>query len=494
MKQTIVSLSAVEQRQKIARKEISPVELVRAHIEQIESLNPGLNAICATDFERAIETARTAEQSVIMGKPLGLLHGLPIGVKDLTDTAGLLTTYGNTSYTQHIPKQDNSLITRLKLAGGIVLAKTNTPDMGAGANTRNEVWGATGNPFNTQLNAGGSSGGSAAALATDMVPLATGTDVGGSLRIPAALCGVVGMRPSPGFIGQDQRKLGWAVLNTIGPMARDVADTALFFAASMGADAADPLVFPADPATVWPQRRVELSALRVGYTEDFDCCQVDPMIRRVFMQRVRAIADHVHVCEPVTFDFPDAHETFDVLRAEGFLAQMGSVSENDLASLSPNVRANLELAQRMTLADRAKAHLSQTRLMRQFAQAFQKYDIILSPTTPVTPFPWTTWYADTIEGQAMQNYYQWLALTYVITLSTQPALSLPMGLDEAGMPFGMQIIAPLYKDGRLLAIAKEFEDAFAHQPNLSRPKTEFGKLTVRNDSLRSIVTHAPGTI
>lgn len=491
MKQTLVTLSATEQRALIGRKEISPVELVKAHIEQIESYNPGVNAICATDFDRALSTAQVAEQAVVNGEPLGPLHGLPVGIKDLTETAGLLTTYGNTDYTGNVPTHDNSMVARLRKAGAIVLAKTNTPDMGAGANTRNAVWGATGNPFNPKLNAGGSSGGSAAALATDMVPLASGTDVGGSLRIPAALCGVVGMRPTPGMIGQDGRKLGWAVLNTIGPMARNVRDTALLYAASMGEDRLDPLAFPADPSTVWPVQPVDLSTLRVGYTEDFGCCAVDPMIRRVFGHRINAIARHVKSCEPVSMDLGDVHRAFDILRAEGFLAQMAQTYQDNPDSLSPNVRANMDIASKLTLADRAWAHIEQTNLMQRFARAFREYDIIISPTTPVTPFPWSQLYADTIDGQTMENYYQWLALTYVVTLSTHPALSLPVGLDEAGMPFGMQLIGPMYQDGRLLASAHAFETAFAHDAKLARPIPILGSLTQDRASLKSIVTHPP---
>ncbi len=491
MKQSIVSLTATQQRELVGRKEISPVELVQAHIEQIEAINPGVNAICATDFDRALNSAQAAEQAVMSGERLGALHGLPLGIKDLTETAGLLTTHGNTRFIDNIPTHDNSMVARLRNAGAIVLAKTNTPDLGAGANTRNAVWGATGNPFNPKLNAGGSSGGSAAALATNMVSLATGTDVGGSLRIPAALCGVVGIRPTPGMIGQDTRKLGWAVLNVIGPMARNVADTALLYAASMGEDRLDPLAFPCDPATVWPLGQLDLSTLRVGYTEDFGCCSVDPMIRRVFGHRIRSIARHVKSCEPINLDLGEVHRTFDILRAEGFLAQMAETYQKDPDSLSPNVRANMEIASKLTLADRAWAHLEQTSIMKRFARAFRDYDVIISPTTPVTPFPWSTLYADEIDGQPMQNYYQWLALTYVVTLSTHPALSLPVGLDEAGMPFGIQIVAPMYQDGRLLAISHALESAFAADPTLARPIPSLAGLTHDQADLRSIVTHPP---
>ena len=491
MQPDITSLSAIELRRHIGQKTLSPVEVLDAFIAQMNRVNPAVNALCATDFERARQAAKDAETSVMKGEPLGPLHGLPIGVKDLTETAGLLTTFGNTGFHDHVPTHDNSLVARLKSAGAIIAAKTNTPDMGAGANTRNQVWGATGNPFNPTLNAGGSSGGSAAALATDMLPLCTGSDVGGSLRIPAAYCGVAGIRPSPGIISQSGRKLGWSVLNVVGPMARNIQDMALMFSVCLGNEPMDPLAFPNDPGTIWPQPAIDLSQLRVGYTADFGCCAVDPMIRRVFQERLDAIAKHVHVCEPVNLDLGDAHRAFDVMRAEGFIAQMGEQYAKDPDALSPNVRANMEIAQQMTLADRAWAHLEQTRIMQAFAKAMTSYDVILSPVTPVTPFPWQTLYAESIDGQTMRNYYEWLSLTYVVTMSTHPALSLPSGLDEAGMPFGIQMIGPLYQDGRLLAMGHAMEMALAREPGLSRPQPDTSTNEDNSEQLKSIVTHPP---
>ena len=191
----LLERSAVELRRLIGSREISPVQLLQACIERIEAVNPFINAVTATCFERALAEAREAEAQVMRGEPLGLLHGLPLGVKDLEPTAGLLSTFGSPNYRDHMPSEDIELVARLRRAGAVVVGKTNVPEMGAGANSRNPVWGATGNPFNPNLNAGGSSGGSAAALACDMLPLCTGSDTGGSLRIPAALCGVVGMRP-----------------------------------------------------------------------------------------------------------------------------------------------------------------------------------------------------------------------------------------------------------------------------------------------------------
>ncbi len=492
MKTEITALSAIELRQHIGRKSLSPVEILEAFIEQMNTLNPGVNALCATDFDRAREQAQAAQTAVMKGQPLGPLHGLPLGIKDLTETAGLLTTFGNTRYTNHVPKQDNSLISRLKAAGAIIAAKTNTPDMGAGANTRNAVWGATGNPFNPSLNAGGSSGGSAAALATDMLPLCTGSDVGGSLRIPAGYCGVAGIRPSPGMIAQSGRKLGWSVLNVVGPMARNIADMALLYEACVGDEPMDPLAFPVDRTGIWPLTAIDLSQLKVGYTTDFGCCVVDPMIKRVFENRIKAITPMVKACEPIEFELGDMHRAFDVLRAEGFIAQMGEQFAQNPDSLSPNVRANLELAQQMTLADRAWAHLQQTNIMQAFARKLQQYDVIISPVTPITPFPWQTLYASEIDGQAMRNYYEWLSLTYVVTLSTMPALCLPTGLDESGMPFGLQVTGGLYQDGRLLAIGHALEQAMQSDATLARPKPNLAHLTEDHADLRSIVTHPPG--
>ena len=491
MDPTLCQKSAVELRRLIGSRQLSPVELLDACITRIERFNPAVNAICATDFTRAREAARLAEAQVMRGSPLGPLHGLPIGIKDLQDTAGLLTTYGNVRLRGNLPAADIALVARLRAAGAIVTAKTNVPDMGAGANTRNPVWGATGNPFNPALNAGGSSGGSAAALATDMLPLCTGSDTGGSLRIPAALCGVVGLRPSPGLVANDARPLGWSVISVLGPMGRNVADTAMQFAASVGADARDPLSYPVDRSSFWPLNEVDLATLRVGTTEDFGVCSVDPEIRRVFRQRVDAVRPLVARCEPVDLQLGDADRAFDVLRAESFLAAFGDMVRDAPQTMGPNLIANMEIAATITLADRAWAHLEQTRITRRFAKAFEQYDLILAPVTPVTPFPWTELYAQKIDGQAMRNYYHWLGLTYVVTLATNPALSLPCGSDEHGMPFGLQVIGRLHGDAQLLGAAQALEQVFASSPDLRRPKPDMQALQLARPELKAIVTHPP---
>ncbi|HSP25506.1 MAG TPA: amidase family protein, partial [Saliniramus sp.] len=286
---SLTELSAVELRRRIGNKDISPVELLEACIERIEAIDPAVNAIAARGFGRARTEAKEAEAAVLRGDDLGPLHGLPVGVKDLQDTEGLLTTHGSPIYRDNVPKADAASVALIRKGGGIVAAKTNVPEFGAGANSRNPVWGATGNPFNPSLNAGGSSGGSAAALATDMLPICTGSDTGGSLRIPAAICGIVGFRPSPGLVPMESRGLGWTPISVVGPMGRDVADTRLLFASQIGFDAREPLSHPLDPAEVSVYRPVDLGRLRVAWTTDFGQCPVSPEIAQTMRRQMGAM-------------------------------------------------------------------------------------------------------------------------------------------------------------------------------------------------------------
>lgn len=487
----LLTLSAVELRRLIGTKRISPVELLEASIGRIEALNPGINAVTATCYPRARAEAKAAEAAVMRGDRLGLLHGLPTGIKDLDDTEGLLTTYGSPLYRDHVPTTDGAMVARVRAQGAIVVAKTNTPEFGAGANSRNPVWGATGNPFNPMLNAGGSSGGSAAALAVDMLPVCTGSDTGGSLRIPAAKCGVVGFRPSPGLVPVERRPFGWAPISVVGPMGRTIADTGLLLAAQAAMDACDPLSYPVDPLDFLQPAPCDLGSLRVAWTEDFGVCAVDPGIRATMRQRIDAMRPFFRSCDRVTFDFGEAHRCFDVVRAVSYVGRYHDAYQNNRESLGPNVRANYELGAAMSLADFAWAHMEQTRICRAFQAVYADYDLVLAPTTPVSPFPWKQLYIDEIDGQKLANYYQWLALTYVITLVTNPSLSMPCGVDHAGMPFGLQLVAPFRGDKALLSAAHAMEQAFAAHPALSRPRPDIDALRRPTPALKSIVTHPP---
>lgn len=488
----LIEHSAVELRRLIGSKAVSPVELLEACIARIERVNPFINAVTATCFERARAEARAAESAVMRGDALGLLHGLPVGVKDLEPTEGLLTTWGSAIFRDHVPQEDIELVARLRRAGAIVAGKTNVPEMGAGANSRNEVWGATGNPFNPNLNAGGSSGGSAAALACDMLPVCTGSDTGGSLRIPAAKCGVVGFRPSPGIVPSVRKLLGWTPISVVGPMGRTVEDACLQMAASAGMHAGDPLSYPLDPLGFLKPAGIDLSNLRVAWTEDFGTCAVDEGIRTTMRKKIGAMQHLFKRCDKIELDLGEAHRCFDVLRAEAFVAGMHAAYQRDPASLGPNSRANYEMGAQMSLLDSAWAQAEQTRLIKRFQAAFADYDLILSPTTPVSPFPWTQLYADTINGEKQANYYRWLALTYVVTLTTHPALALPCGLDHAGMPFGLQIVGAFRADHQVLGAAHAMEKAFAADAQLRRPRPDIASLRAAEPALRSIVTAPPG--
>ncbi|MEQ8396038.1 amidase family protein [Thalassobaculum sp.] len=488
---SLTALSAVELRRRIGTKEISPVELLDACIERIEAVNPAVNAIAAKAYGRARQEAKAAEAAVLRGDALGRLHGLPVGVKDLQDTEGVLTTHGSPLYRSHVPAKDSAQVALVRAAGAIVTTKTNVPEFGAGANSRNPVWGATGNPFNPTRIAGGSSGGSAAALACDMLPICTGSDTGGSLRIPAAICGVVGFRPSPGLVPMDGRQLGWTPISVLGPMGRSVADTRMLFAAQVGVDSRDPLSQPINPDAIVASRPADLGRLRVAWTTDFGQCPVSSEIRSVMRKRMDAMRHLFLTIDEVAFDFGEADRCFDVVRAQNFLARYRDIYERDREQLGPNIRANYEIGAAMSLADAAWAHAEQTRIFRRFQETFQDYDLVMAPTTPVSPFPWSELYLAELEGEALKNYYHWLALTYVITLATNPSIALPCGVDDHGMPFGLQVVGRFGGDIELLDASEAMERAFAGVSGLGRPIPDAALLATPTAALKSIVTAAP---
>lgn len=274
-------------------------------------------------------------------------------------------------------------------------------------------------------------------------------------------------------------------------MGRTVADACLQMAASAGVSAGDPLTYPLDAMSFVTPMPVDLGSLRVAYTEDFGCCDVDDDIRRTFREKIAAMRHLFRSCDAIDVDLGDAHRCFDVLRAESFVAGMRDAYERDPASLGPNTRANFEMGARMSLLDSAWAQAEQTRILQRFQQLYRDYDVILSPTTPVSPFPWTSLYAESINGVRQENYYRWLSLTYVVTLTTHPALSLPCGRDHAGMPFGLQIVGGFRKDHETLGVSHAMEQAFAAIPSLRRPLPDLDALKPAEPALTSIVTAPP---
>ncbi len=475
-------LTAREARSLIGRKALSPVELMESCIARVEAVNHAVNAVVATDFARARSAAKAAELAVMLGDELPALHGLPFGVKDLEEVAGLRTTWGSPIYRDHVPARDQLIVAHVKRAGGIVLGKTNTPEWGAGANTRNAVYGATGNPFDPTRSAAGSSGGSAVALATGMVPLATGSDTGGSLRNPAAFNGVVGFRPTPGLVPSEKRLAGWSPLPVLGPMARNVPDACLLLSAMAANTPCDPLATTIYGRRVrtaeefYPPQRVDLCGLRVAITPDFGFAPTERHIREVFAEKCglfRHVFAHADEASP---DCAGADEAFEVLRGVNFLTTQLERVRTRPDMVGPNVRANVAEALRYTAEDVARAEVLQTALYRRWQDFFDGFDIILTPSITISPRPWSELYPAEIDGTPTRTYFHWLALAYAVTLAGHPAVSLPVGTDRNGLPFGLQIVGPRGGDAFVLSVAAELEALLAGDARTARPVPDLAKL------------------
>ncbi len=476
-------LPAVEARRMIGARQLSPVELLESCLARIGRVDHAVNAMVALDTDRARAAAKAAEAAVTSGQPLGPLHGLPVGIKDLEETAGLRTTFGSPLFAEHVPAQDQALVAGLRAAGAIVIGKTNTPEFGAGANTRNVVYGATGNAFDPTKSAAGSSGGSAVALATGMCAIASGSDMGGSLRNPAAFNGIFGFRPSPGLVPSELRGLGWSNLSVLGPMARTAGDAALLLSAMAGDDARDPLAYTLHGRAVrrgdrdlFPPLACDLGRLRVAATADFGFAPTERHVREVFAERVAkldALFGRVELAHP---DCRGSDETFEVLRALNFVAGHRAKVEATPDMVGPNVRANVAEGLRYGLADVARASAEQTRLYRVWQRFFDGHDLIISPAITISPRDWRELYPTEIDGKPTRTYFHWLALAYAVTLVGHPACSLPLGRDRNGMPFGLQIVGPRGGDALVLAAAAAIEQAVAGDATLTRPVPDIAAL------------------
>ena len=471
----LCDLSALELRRLIGAKQISPVELLASCRARIERVNGAVNAFVATCWERAEAEARAAERAVMAGAALGALHGLPIGIKDLALTDGLRTTFGSPQFAEFVPEADERQVAAVRAAGAIVVGKTNTPEFGAGANTVNPVYGATGNPFDPEKTCAGSSGGSAVALAVGMVPLATGSDMGGSLRNPAAYCGVVGFRPSPGAVPHELRLIGWSPLGVQGPMGRTVADTALLFEAMAACDARDPLSYPLPPHA--GPESIDLGSLRVAISEDLGFAPVDDGIREVFraaMERVRGVFARADERDPPLDE--SANPAFEVNRAINFLAAHADTWRGRPQMLGPNIRANVEQGLAMSLEDVARAMQADTLLYRRFLEFMAEYDALICPAMAAPPFPHAQLYVEAINGQPMRTYFHWLALAYGLTLTAHPVACIPCGRDHTGMPFGIQVCGRRFEDRRTLRVAAALEQHLQSIPELARPLPDLDAL------------------
>ena len=470
-------LDATEARRLIGEKKLSPVELLESCLERIDEVDGTLNAVVATDFEQARAKAKADEAAVLSGDELGLLHGLPVGIKDLNPVKGMRSTFGSLLYEHHIPDVDDSMVANVRAAGGNIFCKTNTPEFGAGANTKNRVYGATGNPFDPAKTCGGSSGGAAVALAAGMMPLATGSDYGGSLRTPAAFCGVAGFRPSPGLVPAFGRPVGLNPFSVVGPMGRTVADTHLLFRGQLDINRRDP--FSSGDISSIPAELggMDLGKLKLAWSADLGCAPISAEIRQTFMDRLPAIASpFVESFERDPF-MDDVHETFEIMRGVNFVAAHRERVENHRDLLGPNVIDNTERGMEYSLADVAQAHIAQSKIHEKFHDFFDEADILICPGAAVSPFPHDQLSVTEIDGQEMPTYMRWLALTYSLTKALPAACVIPCGVDGKGMPFGIQIVGPNGSDAKVLEIAHSLEAVLAGNADTARPVPELGVLS-----------------
>jgi amidase len=458
--QALTRKSARELASLIRSRAASPVEVLDAHLVEIRRKNPKLNAIVTLAADQALVAARAAEDAVMQGTALGPLHGLPIGIKDVTVTAGIRTTFGSPLFEDNVPAEDAEVVRRLKTAGAIVLAKTNTPEFATGANTVNELFGATRNPWNPELSPAGSSGGSAVAVAAGMLPLAQGTDFGCSIRIPAAFCGIVGIRPTPGLTPNYPMPLAWDPGQVHGPLARSAEDAALMLDAMIGFSRLSPIsvVPPWKSALEAVERVTDAKGLRIAYAPDIAGIGVDSEIDAICRRAVRGLHDAGATVEPVTFDVSDGRDPYQAWRGAWMVGQQVS-RLSMLAQFGPNLKGNIEAGLKVTALDLARAEETRQRVFHRFRELFDRYDILMTPAAPVRPYPVTMNFPREINGQAFDNYIDWIAPAFLVTLVSLPAGSVPAGKTSDGLPVGLQIVAPRFEEPRILSLAKLIQQA-----------------------------------
>ncbi len=445
----------------LARGEASPLEFVDAALERIAETDGAVNSLPTLAVERAREHARRLMAcGTPESPPRGYLYGLPVAVKDLKDVAGVRSTRGSAIYADYVPERSDYLVENIESRGGVILAKSNTPEFGAGANTFNEVFGKTRNPWDTRMTCGGSSGGSAVALATGQVWLATGSDLGGSLRIPASFCSVVGLRPTPGRVPHGPRELPFANLSVEGPMGRNVGDTALFLdtqASGMTLD--DPISLPRPERPFVDAVDSPTAPRRVAYSPDLGIAPVDAEVREICGRAVRLFEGCGAVVVEGAPDLSGAEDVFQTLRA----AQFAALHERHLAEhrglLKPEVVWNIEKGLGLSAEEVNRAERARGELYRRTAGFFRQFDILASPTAVVAPFDVERRYVEEAGGVAFDTYISWLVMSFALTLTACPSISVPCGFTDSGLPVGLQLTARRGEEAALLSAAVVFEQA-----------------------------------
>ncbi len=455
----LVKLTARQAVSELERGAVSPLELIEAALERIDETADAVNALPTVCADRARERAARLPDKDESSAPRGYLHGLPIAIKDLKDVAGVRSTRGSPIFSDHVPEKSDLLVEILESKGGIVLAKSNTPEFGAGANTFNEVFGKTRNPWDTSKTCGGSSGGSATALASGQIWLASGSDFGGSLRIPASFCSVVGLRPTPGRVAHGPSGVPFGTLSVEGPMGRNVGDVALMLDAQSGAYPGDPLSLPAPSRSFVDWVDNPTQPTRVAYSPDLGITPVDSEVAEICRGAIDRFMDIGAEVEETAPDMGDAEWIFQTLRGAQFVASFDSLIEERRADLKDEVIWNVEHGLSLTPRDIARAELGRGAIINRCAEFFGEYDVLVCPTVVAPPFDVDIRYLTEMEGHTFPTYISWLILTFALTLTGCPVISVPCGFTKSGLPVGVQIMAPWKEEGYLLGVAALFERA-----------------------------------
>jgi amidase len=457
MPEPLYRLSARSAVDLLRRRETTPLELIDAAERRITDLEPVLNALPIRCFERArIQARRHMKERVDAAGP-GFLYGLPIVVKDLTAVAGVRWTEGSRVFADRVASRSDILVERLEANGAIVIAKSNTPEFGAGGTTVNDVFGHTCNPWDTSFTTGGSSGGSAAAIASGEAWLATGSDMAGSIRLPASFCSIVGLRPSPGRVAHGPRPLGFGTLDVDGPMARNVADAALMLDAMVGEHPEDPLSLAA-PAVPFLRAALEpVAPRRIAWSPDLGISPLDPDVRAVCERALTTFTALGVAVEERCPDFSQAEQTFQVLRNMQRVGGTMDLLERHRDKLSPEIVHYSQRGLSHTAREIALAELARNALYQSMAELFRSCDLLITPTVMVPPFDVRQRHVMEVEGVALPDFFAWLRLTLAITLTACPAISVPCGFTAAGLPVGLQLVGKPRGEAALLSAAALFE-------------------------------------
>jgi amidase len=457
----LCEMTAVELAGRLARKEVSAREVMRAHLSQIERVNPAINAIVTLVAERALADAVKADEAIMRRDAIiGALHGLPIAHKDLVDTAGIRTTLGSPFYRDNIPTHDAAIVTRLRAAGAITVGKTNTPEFGAGSQTFNTVFGATRNPYDVTKTCGGSSGGAASAVAARMLPIADGSDTGGSLRNPPAFCNVVGLRPSPGRVVSESSS--WSPLSVSGPIARTVADVALLLSAMAGPDSHSPLSLDGDPARFRAPLGRDFTSVRVAWWRGLGGIPFEPEIKRVVDENRKVFQNLGCIVEEAEPDFTGVDEAFPLLRYVANHARYAPLARQRPEWVKDTIKFEIAQAERASGADISRALARQARMFDQSRQFFEQYAYFILPVTQVEPFDVNTPYPTAIARTPMTTYIDWMRSCWYVSMMSNPAISVPAGFSRTGLPVGLQIVGRHRDEWSLLQLAHAFEQATGH--------------------------------